>query len=115
MNGEFSGGGQGVATFYWTAHGVSPVITSFFRSSVQNNDHQGEGRHEVWLRETMFSALALCMNFVLVFAPSPHPPPHPLQQFNGPSVSMQHVSHKHSFGVFPKNNRIHRSCMIYRS
>ena len=28
--GEFSGGGQGVATFYCAAHGVSPITMSVF-------------------------------------------------------------------------------------
>ena len=96
--GEFSGGGQGVATFYCAAHGVSPITMSVFGRLCRKNDHPGEGRHEVWYRETLLSALVLCMNFVLVFAQLPPPAsPHPPQQFNGPSVSMQHVSHKNSF------------------
>ena len=36
----------------------TPSYNSGFRSSVQQNDHLGEERHEVWYQESMFSALA---------------------------------------------------------
>ena len=110
MNGEFSGGGQGVATYYWTAHGVSPVITSVFGRLCRITITRGKEDTRSG-NEKRCSQHLPCAWILFGFCP----PPHPLQQFNGPSVSMQHVSHKHSFGFFPKNNRIHPSCMIYRS
>ena len=85
--GEFSGGGQGVATFYCAAHGVSPITMSVFgrlcRKTITRGGGGGGGetRGLVPRNDALSTGLVheFCFGFCSTSSP---PPPTPLIPFN---------------------------------